>query len=59
MKIKANRPIYKDGKVILAGEDCVTSEQHGRELVTRGYATEPAAEKPKAEPKKAPTKKES
>ncbi|MNL84441.1 hypothetical protein D3C87_2124040 [compost metagenome] len=40
MKMKAVRPIYKDGKTLIEGEEFETSEQHGRELLTRGYATQ-------------------
>lgn len=56
MKMKAIRPTYQGGTVILAGEEFATNEQHGRQLAARGYAAEQADEKAAA-PKKAATKK--
>lgn len=38
MQLKALRPFYKDGDVILDGETFETEEQHGRELITRSIA---------------------
>lgn len=43
MQLKALRPFYKDGDVILDGETFETEEQHGRELITRSIA-EPVEE---------------
>lgn len=40
MKMKAIRPIYKDGKTLIEGEEFETGEQHGRELLNRGYASQ-------------------
>jgi len=40
MKMKAIRPIYKDGKTLIEGEEFETVEQHGRELLARGYASQ-------------------
>lgn len=51
MKLKALRPSYKDGGVILDGETFETEEQHGRELITRQIA-EPAEEDDKPEQKR-------
>lgn len=51
MKMKAIRPIYKDGTVILEGEAFTTSEQHGRELMTLAYAEVFEAEE-RPEPKR-------
>ncbi|WP_314384935.1 hypothetical protein [Pseudomonas brenneri] len=56
MKLKALRPFYKDGGVILDGETFETEEQHGRELITRSIAA-PAEEDDKQEQKRR-TKKE-
>ena len=38
MKLKALKPFWKSGTVILPGEDFETHEQHGRELVTGNFA---------------------
>lgn len=38
MKLKANKPFYKDGSVIMSGEQFETSDIHGRELVRKGIA---------------------
>lgn len=54
MNMKAIRPFYKDGRVILDGEAFITNDLHARELVARGIAqtSESAAPKPKAEQKR-------
>lgn len=38
MKLKAKKPFYKDGSVILPGAQFETHEMHGRELVRKGIA---------------------
>ena len=38
MKLTVIRPIYVGGKVLLEGVVFETLEQHGRELVQKGYA---------------------
>ena len=55
MKMKAVRPIYKDGKNLIEGEEFETSEQHGRELLTRGYATQIGESTDPADTKKSKT----
>lgn len=44
MKLTVIRPIYVEGKVLVEGDVFETLEQHGRELVQKGYAVtvEPA-----------------
>tara|TARA_R110001606_G_scaffold68797_1_gene157160 strand:+ start:9647 stop:9838 length:192 start_codon:yes stop_codon:yes gene_type:complete len=57
MKMKAKKPFWHAGSVVLPGQDFETLEQHGRELVTRNIAqaikvdSKPAADKPAAKPK--------
>ncbi|HHJ4580939.1 MAG: hypothetical protein E7A42_12270 [Leclercia adecarboxylata] len=46
MKLIAIKPIYFEGSVLTEGTEFETLEQHGRELVARGYAAEPGAKKP-------------
>lgn len=43
MKLIAIKPIYFEGSVLTEGTEFETLEQHGRELVARGYAAEPGA----------------
>ncbi|WP_312816419.1 hypothetical protein [Atlantibacter subterraneus] len=38
MKLTVIRPIFVEGRVLVEGEMFVTLEQHGRELVQKGYA---------------------
>ncbi|WP_312315432.1 hypothetical protein [Atlantibacter sp.] len=38
MKLTVIRPIYVGGKVLVEGDVFETLEQHGRELVQKGYA---------------------
>ncbi|WP_458305782.1 DUF7210 family protein, partial [Klebsiella quasipneumoniae] len=38
MKLIAVKPIYFGGVVVTEGESLETQEQHGRELVQKGYA---------------------
>lgn len=38
MKLTVIRPIYVEGKVLVEGDVFETLEQHGRELVQKGYA---------------------
>ncbi len=61
MKMTALKPIYLNSDVVLAGQEFDTLEQHGRELIKKGYAeavleapapavdTEPAAVDPAPE----------
>ncbi|WP_312384241.1 DUF7210 family protein [Atlantibacter subterraneus] len=47
MKLTVIRPIYVEGKVLVEGDVFETLEQHGRELVQKGYAlTVESAEQP-------------
>ena len=46
MKLIAIKPIYFEGSVFTEGTEFETLEQHGRELVARGYASELGAKKP-------------
>ncbi|WP_413722689.1 hypothetical protein ACL2XG_05355 [Sodalis sp. RH24] len=53
MKMTAIKPIYLNRDVVLAGQEFETLEQHGRELIKKGYAevvtevaADVAAEKP-------------
>jgi len=65
MKLTLIRPIVVDGKVLVEGETFETLEQHGRELVKKGYAVvddsaiTPDEPEPEPEPiiEDAPTKK--
>ncbi|MDS0822343.1 DUF7210 family protein [Proteus mirabilis] len=58
MKLIVLRAIYFGGVVVTEGEEIETLEQHGRELIQKGYAKEkevvhPAIEpEPEPEPKK-------
>lgn len=45
MKLRSIKPIYHKGEVLTEGTTFETLEQHGRELIQRGYAEEPAAKK--------------
>ena len=40
MKLIAIKPIYHNSNVVVEQETFETNEQHGRELVTKGYAVE-------------------
>lgn len=40
MKLKAIKPIYIGGDVVVEGREFETHEQHGRELERKGYAVE-------------------
>lgn len=40
MKLKAIKPIYIGGDVVVEGREFETNEQHGRELERKGYAVE-------------------
>ncbi|WP_099074608.1 hypothetical protein [Proteus alimentorum] len=40
MKLVILRVIYFEGRVVLEGEQIDTLEQHGRELIQKGYAKE-------------------
>lgn len=54
MKLIAIKPIYFEGNVLTEGAEFETLEQHGRELVNRGYAEEPGARKPDPEKEQKP-----
>ncbi|OQP32430.1 DUF7210 family protein [Pantoea latae] len=45
MKLRSIKPIYHQGEVLTEGTTFETLEQHGRELIQRGYAEEPGAKK--------------
>ena len=38
MKLKTLKPLYLGGKTLVEGESFLTGEQHGRQLLERGYA---------------------
>lgn len=38
MKLKTLKPLYLGGRTLVEGATFVTIEQHGRELVQKGYA---------------------
>jgi hypothetical protein len=38
MKLKTLKPLYLGGKTLVEGSSFVTGEQHGRELLQKGYA---------------------
>jgi len=38
MKLKTLKPLYLGGKTIVEGKSFLTDEQHGRQLLERGYA---------------------
>ena len=40
MKLKTLKPLYLGGRTLVEGETFETIEQHGRELITKGYAVE-------------------
>ncbi|MEY0031334.1 hypothetical protein AB7345_14605 [Providencia rettgeri] len=50
MKLKILRAIYFGNKVVVEGEEIETLEQHGRELVLKGYAVEIEDEQNLVEP---------
>lgn len=54
MKLKILRAIYFGNKVVVEGEEIETLEQHGRELVLKGYAVEIEGEKNPVEPEPEP-----
>lgn len=45
MKLRSIKPIYHKGEVLTEGTEFETIEQHGRELIQRGYAEEPGGKK--------------
>ncbi|EOV0840681.1 hypothetical protein ACOHPB_003960 [Cronobacter sakazakii] len=49
MKLIAIKPIYFEGNVLTEGAEFETLDQHGRELVKRGYAEEPGQKKADSE----------
>lgn len=40
MKMKTIKPLYLGGKTLIEGSLFVTDEQHGRQLLQKGYADE-------------------
>lgn len=40
MKMKTIKPLYLGGKTLVEGSLFVTDEQHGRQLLQKGYALE-------------------
>lgn len=38
MKMKTLKPLYLGGKTLVEGSPFITDEQHGRELIQKGYA---------------------
>lgn len=50
MKLMALKPIYFGGKVVTEGNALETLEQHGRELIKKGYATLVEGEHPSEQP---------
>lgn len=38
MKMKTIKPLYLGGKTLVEGQSFITDEQHGRQLLERGYA---------------------
>lgn len=40
MKLRSIKPTYQKGEVLTEGTEFETLEQHGRELIQRGYAEE-------------------
>lgn len=58
MKITLAKPIYHKGAVLLTGTDLDTSDTHGRELLRKGYATQPQT-RPKGDPPPKPATKNS
>ncbi|WP_341782727.1 hypothetical protein [Pseudomonas putida] len=38
MKMKTLKPLYLGGKTLVEGSAFITDEQHGRELIQKGYA---------------------
>ncbi|MGC8423242.1 hypothetical protein CYR40_05530 [Chimaeribacter arupi] len=45
MKLRSIKPIYHQGEVLTEGTEFETLEQHGRELIQRGYAEESGTKK--------------
>lgn len=58
MKLIILRAIYFNGRVTLEGEEIETLEQHGRELIRKGYAKSIEAEQAPIEPEPEPEPKE-
>ncbi|WPD00532.1 hypothetical protein [Proteus terrae] len=57
MKLIILRAIYFEGCVVLEGEQIDTLEQHGRELIQKGYAKEQEEAHLVIEPEHEPKKK--
>lgn len=49
MKLRSIKPIYHKGEVLTEGTEFETLEQHGRELIQRGYAEAPGDKKASGE----------
>ncbi len=54
MKLRSIKPIYHKGEVLGEGTEFETLEQHGRELVEKGYAEDPTAKKTETDGDKEP-----
>ena len=54
MKLIILRAIYFGGVVVTEGEEIETLEQHGRELIQKGYAKEKEVVHPAIEPEPEP-----
>ena len=54
MKLIVLRAIYFGGVVVTEGEEIETLEQHGRELIQKGYAKEKEVVHPAIEPEPEP-----
>lgn len=52
MKLIVLRAIYFGSVVVTEGKEIETLEQHGRELIQKGYAKEKEVVHPEPEPKK-------
>jgi hypothetical protein len=44
MKLKTLKPLYLGGKTLVEGTSFITNEQHGRELLQKGYAEKDSGE---------------
>ena len=50
MKLIAIKPIYVDGSVRTEGTEFETLEQHGRELIKKGFASQASEDTPAEQP---------
>lgn len=44
MKLKTTKPLYLGGKTLVEGTPFITDEQHGRQLLAKGFAVEHTGE---------------